>query len=81
MTIELKIPDTGMGIAEGEIQTWCKAEGDRIRKGEILVEIETAKAVEELESPIDGVLKTILLAEGEAAAVGTLIAVLEETEG
>ncbi len=78
MTIELKIPNTGMGITEGEIQTWHKAEGDAIKQGDILVEIETAKAVEEVESPVTGILKKILVSEGEFAEVMAPIAVLEE---
>ena len=78
MTIELKIPKSGMGITEGTIAKWHKAEGDAITQGEVLVEIETAKAVEEVESPITGMLKKILLAEGEEAEVLTTIALLEE---
>jgi pyruvate/2-oxoglutarate dehydrogenase complex dihydrolipoamide acyltransferase (E2) component len=78
MSIELKIPKTGMGIAEGTIQTWHKNEGDAISKSEVLVEIETAKAIEEIESPINGTLKKILLPEGESAEVETVIALLSE---
>ncbi len=78
MSIELKIPKTGMGIAEGTIQTWHKKEGDAISKSEVLVEIETAKAIEEIESPINGTLEKILLPEGESAEVETVIALLSE---
>jgi pyruvate/2-oxoglutarate dehydrogenase complex dihydrolipoamide acyltransferase (E2) component len=77
MTVELTIPKTGMGIAEGTIQKWLKAEGEAIVKGEVLVEIETAKALEEVEAPISGVLKKIVVAEAESADVGTVIALLE----
>lgn len=77
MTIELTIPKTGMGIAEGTIQKWLKAEGTEIVKGEVLVEIETAKALEEVESPVSGVLKKIIVAEEESAEVGAVIALLE----
>ena len=66
-----------MGIAEGTIQKWLKPEGATIIKGEILVEIETAKALEEVESPISGVLKKIVIAETESADVGSVIALLE----
>jgi len=69
-----------MGIAEGTIEKWHKAEGDAIAKGEILVEIETAKAIEEVESPITGILEKRLLAEGESAEVETAIALLTESE-
>ena len=77
MVIELKLPKSGMGITEGTIEKWFKAEGEAITQGEILVEIETAKAIEEVESPITGVLKTILLAEGDTGEVETPIALLE----
>ncbi|MDC1513273.1 hypothetical protein N8456_04145 [Porticoccaceae bacterium] len=77
MTIELTIPKTGMGIAEGTIQKWLKAEGTEIVKGEVLVEIETAKALEEVESPVSGVLKKIIVTEEESAEVGAVIALLE----
>ncbi len=77
MTVELTIPKTGMGIAEGTIQKWLKGEGEAIVKGEVLVEIETAKALEEVEAPISGVLKKIVVAEAESADVGTIIALLE----
>ena len=76
MSIELKIPKTGMGITEGTVQAWHKSDGDAISKGEHLVDIETAKAIEEIESPIDGILEKILLAEGESAEVDTVIALL-----
>ena len=77
MIFELKIPNTGMGITEGEIQTWHKAEGETIATGDIVVDIETAKAVEELESPVDGVLQKILLPAEETAEVGAIIALIE----
>ena len=78
MTIELKIPKSGMGITEVTITKWLKAEGDSFNQGEVLVEVETAKAVEELEAPFNGVLKTILLGEDEEVEVLTAIALLEE---
>ena len=78
MTIEFKIPKSGMGITEGTILKWHKAEGETISQGEIIVEIETAKAVEELEAPFDGLVKKILLQEDEEAEVLTTIALLEE---
>ncbi len=81
MSIELKIPKSGMGITEGTIAKWHKVEGDAITQGEILVDIETAKAVEELESPITGTLVKILLQEGDEGEVQTTIALLEETAG
>ena len=78
MTIEFKIPKSGMGITEGTILKWLKAEGDTFTKGEVIVEIETAKAVEELEAPFSGTVQKILLQEDEEAEVLTTIALIEE---
>ena len=78
MTIKIIIPKGGMGSTEGTIAQWLKAEGDRVSKGEVIVEIETAKAVEEVESPVNGVLTKILLAVDETAEVHSEIAEIEE---
>jgi pyruvate/2-oxoglutarate dehydrogenase complex dihydrolipoamide acyltransferase (E2) component len=67
-----------MGIEEGTARRWLKAVGDEVRKGEVILEIETAKALQEIEAPVSGTLLTILLAEGETAAVNTPVAVIEE---
>ncbi len=80
MTIELKLPETGMGITEAEIAKWCVAEGDTITQGSVIVEVETAKAVEEIESPVNGTLSKILHQAGETVDVDTTIALLEAAE-
>ena len=80
MTIEFILPKSGMGIKEGTIEKWHKAEGDTIAKGDILVDVETAKAMEEIESPIDGVLEKILVPEGESIEVDIVLALLAENE-
>ena len=79
MTIELKMPKSGMGITEGTIVKWHKKAGDDIAQGDILVEIETAKAIEELESPVTGRIKEILIPEDEDVEVLVTLAILEET--
>jgi pyruvate/2-oxoglutarate dehydrogenase complex dihydrolipoamide acyltransferase (E2) component len=78
MTVNVNFPKSGMGIEEGTARRWLKAVGDAVRKGEVIVEIETAKALQEVEAPVSGKLVGILLAEGETAAVNTPIAVIEE---
>lgn len=78
MTTELILPKPGMGIDEGTVSRWLKQTGESVRKGEPVVEIETAKAVQQVESPVDGVLVSILLMEGETAAVNTAIALIDE---
>jgi pyruvate/2-oxoglutarate dehydrogenase complex dihydrolipoamide acyltransferase (E2) component len=66
-----------MGITEGTIARWLRREGDRVTEGEVIVEIESAKAVEEVAAPASGVLKRILLPEGATADVYTEIAIIE----
>jgi pyruvate/2-oxoglutarate dehydrogenase complex dihydrolipoamide acyltransferase (E2) component len=70
-----------MGTTEATIAKWLKAEGDLVTEGEVIVEIETAKAIEEVPAPVTGVLRKILLAEGQTAEVYTEIAVIEEQHG
>lgn len=81
MMTRVNLPKSGMGIAEGTVTRWLKAVGDQVSKGEPIVEIETAKALQEVEAPAGGVLVQILVAEGETAAVNSALAVIEENHG
>lgn len=78
MTTRMVLPKWGMGIEEGTIVKWLKSIGDRVEQGEFIVEVETAKATQEVESPVTGILTEILLAEGQSAPVSTEIAIIEE---
>jgi pyruvate/2-oxoglutarate dehydrogenase complex dihydrolipoamide acyltransferase (E2) component len=78
MTTKVNFPKAGMGIEEGTAKRWLKCVGDKVEKGEVIVEIETAKAIQEIEAPVSGILVGILLQEGENAAINTPIAVIEE---
>jgi pyruvate/2-oxoglutarate dehydrogenase complex dihydrolipoamide acyltransferase (E2) component len=71
------LPRSGMGIDEGKVLRWLKAIGDDVRRGDPLVEIETAKAVQEVEAPASGKLTKILFEEGQTAAVDAEIALIE----
>ena len=77
MQMKLHMPQWGMGITEGMILRWLKNTGDEVKKGEPLAEIETAKAVQELESPVNGILHSILVASGETVPVRTQLAIIE----
>jgi pyruvate/2-oxoglutarate dehydrogenase complex dihydrolipoamide acyltransferase (E2) component len=81
MTTKVVLPKSGMGIDEGTVVRWLKSVGDRVSKGEPIVEIETAKATQEVEAPASGTLARILLAQGESAPVNTDIGEIEETDG
>jgi len=63
-------------MEEGQIVKWNKSEGDRIRVGDILAEIETDKANMEMEALAEGVLRKILVPAGATAPVGSLIGVI-----
>lgn len=71
---DIKIPNVGESVSEVTIAQWFKKVGESIKKDEPLVELETDKAAQELVAPEDGVLEEILVAEGENAEVGKLIA-------
>jgi pyruvate/2-oxoglutarate dehydrogenase complex dihydrolipoamide acyltransferase (E2) component len=78
MTTKILLPKWGMGIDEGTVMQWLKAEGDRVIQGEPVVEIETAKATQAVEAPVSGRLSKILLLQGETAMVNTEIGLIEE---
>ncbi len=75
MATEVKLPRLGQGMESGTIVRWLKAEGEPVRKGEPLYELDTDKVTQEVEAESDGVLLKIVLREGEVE-VGTTIAVI-----
>lgn len=77
MSTELTMPMLGEVMEEGVVLSWKKQEGEAIEKGEIILEIETDKAVAEVESPASGVVKKILVPEGETVPINTPLAVIE----
>jgi len=81
MALELKMPALSPTMEEGTLAKWLVKEGDEIKSGDILAEIETDKATMEFEAVDEGKLSKILVPEGsEGVKVGQPIAVLE-TEG
>src|SRR5438552_16361562 len=76
MPISIVVPQLGESVAEGTVARWLKAQGDRVRKEEPLVEIQTDKINVEIPSPAEGTLAQILVAEGTTVLVGTEIATL-----
>jgi pyruvate dehydrogenase E2 component (dihydrolipoamide acetyltransferase) len=81
MPIELKLPDVGEGIAEGEIVRWLVAEGAEVKEDDLLVEILTDKANIELPSPVSGTILKILAQPGQVVKVGGLLALIEPEAG
>ncbi|MDO8738553.1 dihydrolipoamide acetyltransferase family protein [Candidatus Deferrimicrobium sp.] len=81
MAIELKLPDVGEGIAEGEVVRWLVAEGAQVKEDDPLVEILTDKANVEIPSPVTGTVVKILAAPGQVVKVGELLALIEPAAG
>jgi 2-oxoisovalerate dehydrogenase E2 component (dihydrolipoyl transacylase) len=70
---EFRLPDVGEGLTEADIVAWHVKPGDQVEVNQIIVEIETAKAVVELPSPWDGTVARLLADEGQTVDVGTPI--------
>ncbi len=77
MATELKMPALSPTMEEGTLAKWLVKEGDRVSSGDILAEIETDKATMEFEAVDEGVISSILVAEGtDGVKVGTVIALI-----
>jgi len=79
MSIEIKMPALSPTMEEGTLAKWLVKEGDTVKSGDLMAEIETDKATMEFEAVDEGVIGKILVAEGtDGVKVGTTIAVLLE---
>ncbi|WP_305043536.1 dihydrolipoamide acetyltransferase family protein [Geoalkalibacter sp.] len=76
--VELRFPDIGEGMVEGEILRWLVAVGERVAEHQPLVEMETDKALVEVPSPVAGVVRELRGAPGDLVAVGAVLALIEE---
>ncbi|MEV5538446.1 dihydrolipoamide acetyltransferase family protein [Saccharopolyspora shandongensis] len=78
---EIQMPRLSDTMEEGVISTWHKNVGDQVKRGEVMAEIETDKAIMELEAYDDGVLEKILVDAGATVPIGTPIAILGDGSG
>ena len=78
---DLVLPQLGETVTEGTIIRWFKGVGDSITVGELLYEVSTDKVDSEVPSPMEGVISEIRVPEGELVDVGTVLAVVEVSEG
>src|SRR5918912_2552395 len=76
MAYELKLPDLGEGLTEGEIARWLVSEGQEVAEDEPLVEVQTDKTTVEIPSPAGGTVTKILVGEGKVVPVGTVLVVI-----
>src|SRR6516162_7948260 len=74
MAISVVMPALEMAQETGKLVSWRKKEGEAVLKGETLLEVETDKAVMEIEAPGDGVLAGVKVQEGAVVPVGQTIA-------
>ena len=75
---DITMPQLGETVTEGTITRWAKSVGDRVEEDEVLFEVSTDKVDSEVPSPAAGVLREILVQEGETADVGAKLAVIED---
>src|SRR5499425_2103553 len=76
MAHEIVLPQWGMEMQDATVVRWLKQEGDSVREGEPLVELETAKIATELESTASGVVAHILVPEGAIVPIRTVLAIV-----
>ncbi len=80
MATTIVMPQMGYDMKEGTVVKWRKKEGDTVSRGEVIAEIETDKAVVEMESIAGGVLRKIVAPEGKVVPVGETIAIIGTPE-
>ncbi len=78
--IEVRMPKFGLSMEKGFITKWYKKEGDPVKEGEPLFEVESEKITNDVPSPGTGFLKKIVVPEGEEQAVGEVVAYVAENE-
>ncbi len=76
MSTDVILPKWGLTMEDGTVVAWHVAEGDSVRQGEVIAEVETEKIENDLEAPCDGVVAKILVAEEDTVDVGTVLAVI-----
>ncbi len=80
MATQVIMPKLSPTMEEGQLSRWLKKEGDTVSMGEPLAEIDTDKATMEMQALGSGVLRKILIQEGESAPLGQLIAIIGEPD-
>jgi pyruvate dehydrogenase E2 component (dihydrolipoamide acetyltransferase) len=80
MATKVVMPKLSPTMEEGQLSRWLKKEGDKVSMGEPLAEIDTDKATMEMQALANGVLRKILIGEGESAPLGQAIAIIGEAD-
>jgi pyruvate dehydrogenase E2 component (dihydrolipoamide acetyltransferase) len=74
MAVAIRLPDMGTNVEECKVLSWRIKEGEAVKRGDVLADIETDKAVAELESTGEGVLLQVVVKEGDLARTGDILA-------
>jgi pyruvate/2-oxoglutarate dehydrogenase complex dihydrolipoamide acyltransferase (E2) component len=78
VSVEVNLPQFGMGMTEGTIEQWLKRVGDPVTEGEEIAEVEAEKTTVVVVAPESGTLSKILVQEGETVPVFTALALIDE---
>src|SRR5260370_21626436 len=79
MALEIRVPELGESIVDAVIANWLKHEGDTVKKGDTLVELETDKVNVEVSAEQSGVLQKIIKREGDEVSVGDVLGTIGES--
>jgi pyruvate dehydrogenase E2 component (dihydrolipoamide acetyltransferase) len=80
MVSEVVMPKMGYDMTEGTIVRWVKQEGDEVKYGEVIAEVETSKVTVEVEAYGSGVLRKIIVPEGQTVPVGEVVAIIADRD-
>lgn len=80
MSIEVKVPNLPESVADATVLTWHKKIGEKVRRDENIVDLETDKVVLEVPAPRDGVLKEMKQKEGDTVTADDILAIIEEAD-
>jgi len=80
MTVEIRVPALGESIVDAVIARWLKNEGDEVKQGEALVELETDKVNVEVSAEQSGILQKILKQAGDVVGVGDVLGMVDESD-
>ena len=75
--IEITVPVLPESVTEGTLTTWCKQEGEHVKRDDVIAELETDKVILEIPAPHDGVLSNIIVSEGSTVTSAQLLAHLK----
>jgi pyruvate/2-oxoglutarate dehydrogenase complex dihydrolipoamide acyltransferase (E2) component len=78
MAQEIVMPKLGLSMEDGKIAKWLVKEGDAVKKGDMIFEVETEKLSQEVESDYSGTVLEIVVQEGETVDCGVKIMILGE---